>query len=823
MVTARITRWLGLDRAVLWMARRWLGLWVRPQILPQDPGRRIGGGLGVVYVLERRGLADLALLEEVCLRSGLPRPWQPVAAPGLVERRSVFSLSRMRGFIFRRPRKPVPARLERLVAAAQQDSRLDLLIVPVTIFWGRFPDKEKHWFKVLFGEKWSIGGRLRKFFVTILQGRNTLVQFSEPIRLRPSVDEARDKSQAVRRIWRVLRVHYRRLRIATIGPDLSHRRTLVNEVVASRDVRRAIDRQVQQANLTEAKARVRARRYAYEIAADYSYTVIRFFDRVLGVLWNRLYDGICLSHVENLHQVSEGNEIIYVPCHRSHIDYMLLSYIVHQRGMVVPHVAAGINLNLPLVGRLLRRGGAFFLRRSFRGNALYTAVFRSYLAKNLAKGVAIEYFIEGGRSRTGRLLQPRSGLLAMTVQSFLENPRRPIVFVPVYIGYEKLVEGETYIGELRGSPKKKESVAGIFRALPELRSNFGKVHVNIGEPIFLGEVLTQHQPGWRSASYPAEERPGWLHGAVDDLAIRIMTRINDAAAVNPVTLLAIVLLSTPKHAMVEEELAQHLTLFGALAKSARYSPRVTVTDMEGAQMIAYGEKLGVLRRRPHPLGDIVYLAEHEAVLMTYFRNNVLHLFALPSLLACCFLNNQSMTLDRLVRLADMVFPYLRTELFLRWREEELPRVVERVLRVMSQLGLLQPGEGGELRRPAASTIEAVQLSVLAQGTVQTLERFYMTIALLLKHGSGSLSQRELESLCELTAQRMSWLYEFNAPEFFDKSLFHNFIEMLRARAVVWSDDADYLVYDDTMKAVAEEARLVLSEQIRHSILQVTHV
>ncbi len=123
----------------------------------------------------------------------------------------------------------------------------------------------------------------------------------------------------------------------------------------------------------------------------------------------------------------------------------------------MPHIAAGINLNIPVVGRLLRKGGAFFIRRSFAGNALYTVVFMKYLAAIMARGHSLEYFIEGGRSRTGRLLHPKTGMLSMTVRSFLRDPVRPVVFVPVYFGYERIVEANTYISELSGAPKKKES------------------------------------------------------------------------------------------------------------------------------------------------------------------------------------------------------------------------------------------------------------------------------------------------------------------------------------------------------------------------------
>ena len=142
-----------------------------------------------------------------------------------------------------------------------------------------------------------------------------------------------------------------------------------------------------------------------------------------------------------------------------------------------------------------RGAGAFFIRRSIRGSALYSAVFTEYVSQLVAGGYSIEYFIEGGRSRTGRLLQPRGGMLSMTLRSFLRESRRPVVFQPVYIGYEKLIEGEDYLDELVGRPKKKESVWGLVRGVIKvLRSHYGKVAVSFGEPILMDEVLARLAP-----------------------------------------------------------------------------------------------------------------------------------------------------------------------------------------------------------------------------------------------------------------------------------------------------------------------------------------
>ena len=116
----------------------------------------------------------------------------------------------------------------------------------------------------------------------------------------------------------------------------------------------------------------------------------------------------------------------------------------------------------------------------------------------------------------------------------------------------------------------------------------------------------------------------------------------------------------------------------------------------------------------------------------------------------------------------------------------------------------------------------MQLSVLAQSVLQNVERYYLVIALLLKHGSGAVPQADLERECTLFAERMSLLHELDAPEFFDRRLFRGFIDQLRARGVVWADEHNCIAFDSRIHEIERDARIVLSEQIRHSILQVTH-
>jgi len=800
-----------------------LRLWVRFKVRPEDVVERLHARNNpVCYVIEQRSAVDLAVLQDACVRLKLPRPRKRLIEKSK-DLRSFFYLSQPRGFWDERLDRRPPPQLGQMIEALRGDPRLDIDLVPVAVYWSRAPQKERSWFRLLFVEDWALTSRARRFMQVLFNGRDAILEFDDPISLRSLLGEQLGIAVRGRRVARAIRELYAKHRAARIGPDLSHRRTIVTSVLKTRAVRAVVAQEMREKNLSRHQAILRAKRFAEEIAANYSHSFIRFMEIALSRLWNRLYDGVEVGHVETLERAADGNEIVYVPCHRSHMDYLLLSYAIYVNGFAIPHIAAGINLNLPFVGRFLRQGGAFFIRRSFRGNALYTVVFMKYIAAIMARGHSIEYFIEGGRSRTGRLLPPKTGMLSMTVRSFLRDPARPVVFLPVYFGYDRIVEGSTYIGELSGKPKEKESVFGLVRTFRKLRERFGKVHVNLGEPIPLGAILDRYQPDWRSQKFEDDIRLPWVNYAVDDLATLIMRNINSAAAVTPIGLLAMTLLATPRQALPEADLLRQVDLYRAMQRDFPYSDRVTVTGMTGTEMVEYGLSMKVISRQSHKLGDIVRMSDASAILATYYRNNILHLFAMPSLAACIFSSNARVRTEDIQRLAWRIYPYIAAELFLRWDEHEIPGVVSGVLDCLRQHGLLEHNaDSDEWLRPPPNSVKAVQLSLLAQATIQTVERYYLAIAQLVKAGSGQITQAALEERCQLTAQRMALLYGLNSPEFFDRAMFSNFIDLLRARNVIRSSSDGKLEFDEVLMRVAADAQFVLSEQLRHSILQVTH-
>ncbi|CAM3809832.1 glycerol-3-phosphate 1-O-acyltransferase PlsB [Parendozoicomonas haliclonae] len=816
----------SISRYLFNLLQRLMFLWVRTSVqgnLPEPADA--DAQKPVIYVLRSRSLSDLLVLDRECRKAGLPRPYAPLKGEGIDEPHAYFFLSKPEGLILQRERVYNAPRLQRLARSVEEFKDSDVQIVPVSIFWGRRPDKEQSAFKLLFAWNYNVGSHFRKLLAVLFHGRQTLVHFNAPLSLRELVDEGQDEERTLRKIHRILRVHFRQLHTSVNGPDLSHRRTLVDGLIESEVIQRAIQKEMTEHNISQEKAYLRARKYANEIVSDYSHPVVRFMDILLTWFWNKIYSGVEVNHIEPVRELAKNHEIVYLPCHRSHIDYLLLSYLLYYHGLQIPHIAAGINLNMPLVGSILRRGGAFFIRRSFKGNPLYSTVFHEYLHTLFTRGFPTEFFIEGGRSRTGRTLKPKTGMLSIMLRSYLRSNSKPLALVPVYIGYEKVLEAATYMGELRGKEKKKESPLDIFRTLAALKENFGHAHVNFGKPVLLNDFLNEHQPDWKQQTYDQEFRPEWLWSVTDSLGTEIASQINTAAAINSVNMLAMALLNTPRQAMGDEELAKLLDDINGLMAKVPYSDYVTPCTLSGKEMIKEVESLNMVVRQSDSLGDIISTDERNSVLMTYYRNNILHLLAIPSFICRLFSNTYVLKRSEIQDDCARFYPYMKAELFLRWDSLSLSAEVDHWLQALTEAGLLiliQDGDEDCFRRPDSSSTAFITLTVVSRAIQQTLERYFVVISLLLRNGSGQIDADEMEKQSQDMSQRLSILHGLNAPEFFDKNLFRQFIEELKVQKILDIDEDGHLTFDnEQIAAMAEDSRRLLPSEERHSIRQVT--
>ncbi|MEZ9450650.1 glycerol-3-phosphate 1-O-acyltransferase PlsB [Vibrio splendidus] len=757
-----------------------LSVLVKGTSIPSNPVEDLNIDLSkpIVYALPFRSSVDILTLQKHALELGLPDPLSKLEINDKSLQRYVFISSRK---TLLQDDDYVPSSsievFSELLSLHAEDSDLDVQVIPATVLWGRKPGKEnnqKPYLQAMNG--------LEKSKAVLLAGRDCLVRFSPVVSLRYMANSHGTDNTIAHKLARVARIHFSRQKLAASGPNLPSRQALFDRLLKSEAIKKAIEDEAQAKNISIEKASKEAQDIMDEIAANFSYSLIKRGEKILGWLWNKLYQGLHISNASTVRKLAQdGHEIVYVPCHRSHMDYLLLSYVLYHEGMVPPHIAAGINLNFFPAGPIFRHGGAFFIRRSFKGNKLYSTIFREYLAELFAKGYSVEYFSEGGRSRTGRLLQAKTGMLAMTIQAMLRGMNRPVTLVPVYIGYEHVMEVATYAKELRGKRKEKENASLVIRTLRKLR-NFGKGYVNFGEPIQLNQYLNEHAPEWTKDIDPmGTSKPQWMNPVVNDLATKMMTHINDAAATNALTLCATALLASRQRALSRDSLVSQINCYLSLLKNVPYSDTFTVPKDSAEDLVKHAESLNKFLIESDSMGDIISLDRHQSILMTYYRNNIIHLFALPSLIAQMTIRQHGLTIDTIQENVAAIYPFLKKELFLSYDEDQLESVVANIIEELVGQGMLVVSDN----QVTINQSNSQALMLLGRTISETLQRY--SIALNLLAENPDLDKSDLEQKSQDIAQRLGRLQGINAPEFFDKGVFASMFATLKQQQYLDND------------------------------------
>jgi len=335
------------------------------------------------------------------------------------------------------------------------------------------------------------------------------------------------------------------------------------------------------------------------------------------------------------------HSIIFLPCHRSHVDYVSLQLICYRLGLALPTVVAGDNLNFPVVGPFLQHAGAMWIRRSFGDDALYTTLVQSYIDTLLQEGYNFECFVEGGRSRTGKLLQPKFGILSFILESVLSNHVQDAIICPVSIQYDKVIEVDSYISELLGQPKPKESLLNFLSSSSILSLKLGRVDVRFHEPWslrnFVMDQTSRLQPS--STSLQGSYDTNLKRRLLTTLGFRVLAEINAVSVVMPTALVGTVLLTLRGRGVGSSELVRRVDWLTSRihAKGGRVAhfgalPTSTVVD----------RALDVLG--PTLVGQVEGLPERtffaaDRFQLSFYRNMTIHLFVQEALVSAALYTN----------------------------------------------------------------------------------------------------------------------------------------------------------------------------------------
>jgi glycerol-3-phosphate O-acyltransferase len=527
--------------------------------------------LYLAWALIKRGLPPIRAV--VNLRRWFTRPWRKAAQRGDFEVRFTYA-RRQRGsalvFLKRsligsaRGRSmredPFPA----LVALARKSDR-PLYLVPELFVWERAPARLKPSVAdYVFGSP-EAPGFLYSLVAFFRNRRRAQFRVGEPVELRTFVEQNPGQTDAViaRKVRSMLYQHLARETRAVFGPPQKPADRLIEEALRDRVLRRGLEEQAQTTGRAFDSLIAEARRNLSSIAARPSYTVIAIAAPLLHWMFNRLYDGIEVDEagLDRAMRAAARASIVLCPSHKSHIDYLVMSYVLWVHGYSTPLVAAGANLSFFPLGPFLRRAGAFFLRRSIGGDRIYAASLKAYIKKLVRDGVHQEFFLEGGRSRTGKLLMPKLGMLTWEVDAMLEGARDSLYFVPVAIDYEKVVESASYTKELSGGEKAPENVRGLFSARKVLKSKYGRIHLRFEEPISLIDFMRARGLDPKTPLSDEEKK-----GLVRALGNRIMYGISRASTVTPQALVSAALLAHRGRGATARQVSERIGLLRRIAE-----------------------------------------------------------------------------------------------------------------------------------------------------------------------------------------------------------------------------------------------------------------
>ena len=689
-----------------------------------------------------------------------------------------------------------------------------IILIPVSFYWGMHPDKQKSFFKIVFSQSWTVSGYFKKFFRVLLHGRSLVIKFNRPLTLSELKDKERTVDESSRLVSRYLRAIFRKTKKAAIGPDISHRRTLVRSLSRDKVVREEIKAQSKGDLKKKRRLNKKAFKYANEICSDINYPIVRNLQRGLSWFWNKRYDGIHLQNLDKIKSIADDNSLVYLPCHRSHIDYLALSYILLEKGLMLPHIAAGNNLNLPILGGIGKGGGAFFMRRSFRDNKLYSLIFFQYFKRLLQRGSSVEFFPEGGRSRSGFTLQAKPGLLSMTIRSFASLSDEKVKLIPTYIGYEKIIEGNSYLSELLGEEKKRENFLDLFKTIKDFGNFLGNAYINFGEPIDLKDFLEQKE-GLKDYTIDSPlDRPIWLKKATSRLGIEVMKGINKSSAITTSSLFSLSLLTETTQSLDTKIISKRIELFIDLIKRNQNFKDVWLTEDSPEKIIAKTEELGLINSQLIGGEKVFRPTRNEAALLSFYQNNISHFFLLYSLVCLSLKYVEELSEKEILRLTNLVYPFLQSDFYLPWSDEQVGKVVVNNLKILIELGLVVKKDKDLLTKPEKDSKEYRDFLALSNISEPSIKRFYIVMSTLWKEEIDIL---ELQDKCEAIANKLQeiegWLY----TEFSDASKFKSFITKLLDDRYIKENTNSKLSASRITKRVQKEFQQFFNQEFMNEV------
>jgi glycerol-3-phosphate O-acyltransferase len=500
--------------------------------------------------------------------------------------------------------------------------------------------------------------------------------------------------------------------------------------------------------------------------------------------------------VEKMRQVVRNNPSMLLWTHKTYLDGMVVPKVMYDNDFPMPHMFGGANMNFPGLGYLLHRAGAIFIKRSFQDNELYKITLRHYIGYLMEKRFPMNWAFEGTRSRMGKLMPPRYGLLKYVLEACHTTDAENIHIIPISISYDIIRDVEEYATEQTGRGKGAESLKWFIGYIRSLARPMGKVYMDIGEPVVLPKA-------------PAPDD----RLALSKIAFEVAVEANHVTPITFPSLVTMSLLGAAPKALTEEEAIEDLRALLAWAESRKLRisedfNRSFADQMEGLLGIMINENI-VTRYDEGP--EVVYgigLEQHPVA--SYYRNTVIHFFVNKAIIELALVKASEAgeedalaafwaEVDHLRDLFKFEFFYAPTEEFHQQIRDEMAHYGD------DWEVLLGQGAAG-----FGTLLQSMTLLV-AHVTLLTFAEAYSVVAGMLARKEAGESLEEADCVAQaLTYGRQAYLQRrISSESSIGKQLFKNGYKMLQSRGLTEGGP-------DSVK----EQRLELSRELRELLRRI---
>ncbi len=547
---------------------------------------------------------------------------------------------------------------------------------------------------------------------------------------------------------------------------------------------------------------IRTGRYLKEMAAQHSPYVIDIVNALTTKVIAAAHHDVDYSEADlrRTYQLAESDPIIFLPSHKSNFDHLVLQHVLYENELPLNHTAGGINMNFFLIGPLLRRSGIFFIRREFKENPAYKFVLHQYLDYLLEKRFALEWYIEGGRSRSGKLREPMMGLLSYVVDSYQRGITNDVILIPVSINYDQITEVTSYSDEQRGAKKESESLLWAVRVISSLRRRNGRIYVRFGEPLALSDHIERDED--------LSTREGRL--ALPKIAIEVCTRINDVTPVTAISLVTLALLSEDRHGLTVTETGNRLAPFMDFVRQRNLPTTDDLPFKSHREIEATLEALvmsGIVRRSNGFTDHVYTIVQGKHLAAAYYRNTIVHFFVNAGImeltLGICTLRGDPKihptVIDRALEIRDL----LKFEFFFSPSAAYVNEISDEIDR--RTITDKATGEIIDFSTGEASPKSPVVLRPF-------LEAYFVVASTLALHGSSAITEKELSKHCLLMGEQLAAHGDISRREAVSSALFATGIKLAVSRNLLHGTKESRVRFRSEVREILDALELI--EEVR---------